>query len=273
MARLNQINDSDDEFPELSTLLRPFGDGDIQASERASKKRDDSGRLPLKGEPNNATGVGDKRIPVPRNVAQLSPEEKHSSGPFPLGLLKLADINALHVPHSTQRLDGGTKSNTAKPSTTSNPRKTAKPRVDYSKLASRLSDASLSVSDSDSFTDLSGFIVPDSASDEEILPSTSRNARESRKTTKKSRDQQSKEYASSPVRSPSEEQESTGRIYFISPKRGRKTSNLVCPESPPRFRTPPKISDRVEQHSDLDQPCSKMRLSVPIVTEYDYNAK
>lgn len=253
MARLNQIDDSDDEFPELSTLLRRLGVGDM---ERASKKQDESGRLPQKGKSSDTIEVGGKATAALRDIAQLSPEEKHSSG----GPLKPADINALHVPTLGRRLDGGTKANRTKPFTTTSPRKPARAQVENSRFASRLSDASLPFSDNDSSTDLSGFIVPDSASDEEILPSRSRIPKESRKTMRKTGDQQSKKYAAGPFRSPSEEEESTGPIDLTSPRKGRKTSKLVCPESPPGFITAPRMSDGPGEYSNLDQPFSEMKL-------------
>lgn len=265
MARLNQIDDSDDEFPELSTLLRPLGDGDTQALERASENRGGSGRCPQKGGSSDTIELGWKGMPALRNVAQLSPEEKHSSGPLPPRPLKPADINALQVPILRETLDGAMKAKTAHPFTTRSPRKPAKAQVDYSQFASRLSNTRISFSGNDYVTDLSGFIVPDSASDEETLPSRSRAARESWKTTRKAGDPQSKKYALGPIRSPFEEEESTGPIDLTSPKKGRKTSKLVCPESPPRFRIPPRMSDRDEQYSDLDQPFSKMKLFVPII--------
>lgn len=266
MARLNQIVDSDDEFPELSTLLRPHRDGDIQISERASEKLDGSDRSPQKQQSEDMIEVARKGVVVPQNVAQSSCDEKHSSKPLPVGPPRLTDIKTFYFPFLSDNPNDETTTNAAEIASRTSPRRIAKAQVDYAKFAPRLSDASLSFSDSDSFTDLSGFIVPDSASDEEVFPSRSQNEKGSWKTTMFSVDQQPKKYASRRIRTSFER---TGPFDLNSSKNSEKTSKLVCPESPPGFKTPPRISDQAGRYSDLDEPFLSLRMSVPIITYMD----
>lgn len=253
MARLNQISvDSDDEFPDLSTLLQSLGNGDIPASERVLQKRDGSGELIL-----------------PR-----SPEENHSGGSLlPLRPLKPADINALRVPALGERHDGDDDDETKVDienvcTTRKSPRRTAEARVGYQRWASGVLDTGLLFNtedgdddDDDESTDLSGFIVPDSASEEEGLGSGSRTGKGS--ATMMGR--RTEKYVFDSVRLDVEEGERTG---VIDRTRSRKGETMLCPESPPRFRTPSRVSDGAEQCSDPDQPLSTMRLYVLFVAGY-----
>lgn len=271
MARLNQIVDSDDEFPDLSTILRgPAGAGvnENRTTERASKKRDESGRSPNKRKDHKLIGAAREDSIVPGNDNRLLCDEEHESEPQAFGQLRSTDINSLFLRYPKQSLDKETKVHTVATSVRTSPRRRGRAQVDYSHCAPRLSDTSLSFSDDDSFTDLSGFIVPDSASDEEVLPSSSQKKEESRRSKTKSRMQPAQDYASNKVRSPVEELESTGPIDLTSPKKEKKTPKHICSEFPPRFETSPRISERSGYLFDLDEPFSKLRLCVLFFRHY-----
>jgi hypothetical protein len=250
MARLNQINvDSDDEFPDLSTLLQSLGDGDIPASERMLRNRDRSRELIL-----------------PR-----SSEENCPGGP-----LKPTDINALRVPSLGERHDiddDGTKVDIENVcATRKSPRRIAKAGVGSQRWDSGVLDASLLFNtddgdDDDESTDLSGFIVPDSASEEEVWGSKSRMGKGSATVMGR----RTRRNAVDSVRLDVEEGERTGASVLTRLKKGRE---MLCPGSPPpRFRTPSRISDGAERCSEPDQPISTMRLLVLFVAGYRFSAE
>ena len=272
MARLNLTIESDDDLPDISTLLLP------RSTDQPPTSKEPAGRQtsPLKKPPLNdlRTDLFTENIPIESvRLRDINPVQGGDTYPInqpqPLTPSKPTRLNSRNplIKHDTDVTTANvTKSHTTEnESRRSSPRKATRPLVDYSKFAYRFGNSDRPSSSSgeseDSFTDLSGFIVPDSASDEELLLP----ARARRKgglevgdgVVGKGRERRGVRRVR---RSSLDGEEETGVVDLTSLKKEVRTTGIVCPESPPRFKTPPQKSDGVG--SGLDEPLSRLRLYV-----------
>lgn len=257
------MTDSDDELPELSTLLRLPKKKVGNISEKSITKQDENKKSPpeetLQFQGSAVNSGNDDENSIPRRPCLEIPSGKQP----PLGPLKPTQLNSLLAPSSGLASRNKTKAFSIGRSIRVSPQRRAKTQVDYSKFASNLSDADSSFSNSnDSFTDLSGFIVHDSASDDDALSYRSPDHSSLRKSTVNFRDEPSRETSLDLGVLPFERKEDKGPINLTSPKEEKMTSKLVCPESPPGFRTPPRLSDPARKYSDPEEPFSRLRLYV-----------
>ncbi len=260
MARLNQMFDSDDDLPELSTILRSSTKATTSPIKKPVTKQDESKTSPRKKYCNDGNaGVSNGDV-FSQGLSRLPFDANRFSNQRPLGLLKATQVNSLSLPIAKNFIETEGKVYLGESLIRSSPKRKAKTQVDYSKFAPRLSDVSLSSSESDdTFTDLSGFIVPDSASDVDVFPSRSQKSKDGKSFTKKTGDKPSKKDSCSHKVTPFEGKEDTGPIELTSPSK-EKTLKMMCAESPPRFRTPPRLSESDRVYSGLDEPFSKLRL-------------
>lgn len=255
MAVLNAESDSDDELPCLSALL--WSEAlTIPPITPSRKQRSLIGRSQS---PRKDTGHERDSQAGQRHVASRQTSEASTGGirvgkQRPLGSLKITSVNSLLLPKSNGILDHieYKKSTKELPGTNctnrSSPRRLAKAPVDYSKFAACLSEASISLSDDDeTTTDLSGFIVSDSISDEEEEASKMRRRGAGR--------QLSTRY---PIESNNE--------LLISSKKSDSTrlNRSRAPESYSQSRirsmTPPNSSTSVGINSDIAEPLSELKL-------------
>ena len=147
MARLNRAikDDSGDEFPDLSKVL------------------------------NNGNFVSTPpRTTVGKERSDSTQSNKQTRRQRPLGSLKLTQVNSLLLPLSKATLsfakneNSGSRGGSSVGNIRASPKRAVKAPINYSKLVGRLTDAEPSTpEESDSYTDLSGFIVSDSASEAE----------------------------------------------------------------------------------------------------------
>ena len=246
MAELNAGSDSDDELPCLSTLLWS-GAATIAPTTPSEKQRStiDRSQLPRKDTGHERDSQAGQCNVASRQIFDASPQDKPVVKQRPLGSLKVTSVNSLLLPKSNGLLDrteymkSTEEFPTANHRNRSSPRRLAKAPVDYSKFATSLSEASISLSDDDeTTTDLSGFIVSDSTSDEEVLPSKSRRRRH---------DQQlSTIHAIESKTAP-----------IISPKKSafRRSNSSGAPEM-----SPPSSSTFIGINADIAEPFSQLKL-------------
>ena len=260
MARLNDKLDSGDESPELSTLLLKPGEAGTGSPTKTPKKAVGSGRSPRKESMRDSARHSDDA----KSISNAKSYEKRRGKQRPLGSSKLASVNSLLPPKFNHGFNARGHDDTATDCSAkdqrlrSSPRKLAKVPMDHAKFASRLSDASLSFSDGDgSFTDLSGFIVPDSASDDEALPHRLYRRRNAKEYSNGPKVPEAKTLLSPKV-SPSKRRKDYDVVDLTSPQ--RRVSTFLSPNSQPGCRTPPKKTDSIEGVSELDEPFSKLRL-------------
>ena len=246
MARLNDPFDSDDELPELSTIMRTLVETPKQDDGKMPPQRKETqdlahenlvtGRLAIVS---RATGVSDK----PQSRKQR-----------PLGPVKQAHVNSLLLPMSDasindSRSEGRQSIKTeGGVSNRASPRRLAKVTADYSRLDQVSAITSIEVPhDDDCSTDLSGFIVPDSASDGEVIASRSpkNKKNEEGRTPKNVSSANPQEPAFRvPRQNQSNPRRSSGTIDIISPE--EKKSTRICLDSPPSNE--PFRSGFVEAH-------------------------
>lgn len=179
MTRLNAICNSDEECPDVSTILRQSGRAIPQTPRKGSKKEQGS-RVPFETDDTKGTikktAIQENNVNVPRNDKKVSGNEKQVSRQRALGTVQ---INSMLLPRYDERT---VESNSSKPCTSthgvndtrqlrSSPRKATKQPVNYEVFIPELSNTSGSQEESYD-EDLSGFIVNDSASESEAVPVT-----------------------------------------------------------------------------------------------------
>ncbi len=180
MARLNAICDSDEEFPDVSTLLRRSGTT-IQQTPRKGLKKEHGNEVPPEHKNSECTvkaiAVQKDVYPSSRDGTEVSCNEKQSSRQRSLGT---AQVNSLLLPITGELLAEANNSESCvgidnldgirKPR--SSPRRTARRPLSYRVFVPEGSSASGS-EDKSYFDDLSEFIVNDSASESEKVPTRS----------------------------------------------------------------------------------------------------
>ena len=258
MAKLNDSIDTDDGFPELSIPLRKPGEAGVKCPSKTPMTGLGSGSSPRKERIRDGPDASHNA----RSISKGNGHEKRISKQRPLGNLKLSNINSLLSKANDQLNargynDLGTECFPEDQKFRSNPKRLAKATVDYSKFASRLSDACLSFpEDDESFTDLSGFVAPDSASDDEILPPKSPRKRNAQPFLRK--DVVPKENTTFvPRKSPPKSRKKSGIIDMTTPK--KNASSVICPKSPPDCQIPCRKSDPIGGISNIDEPFSRLR--------------
>lgn len=255
MAKFNAGSDSDEELPCLSALLWS-GATTIAPMTPSRKQRSitDGSQLTRKDTDHERDSQAGQCNVASRQVSDASSRDKPVVKQRPLGSLKVTSVNSLLLPKSNGLLDHTEKMKStiefpaANHKNRSSPRRLAKAPVDYSKFAASLSEASISLSDDDeNATDLSGFIVSDSTSDEGVLPSQPRRRQDGQ--------QLSTIHA---IKLKSEP--------FISPKKSafRRLNSSEAPEmcTEPRTgsRSPPNSSTFIGSNLDVAEPFSELKL-------------
>lgn len=262
MARLNDPLESDEELPELSAVLQSQPDATIRTLTKTPKQ--EHGKTPSQRQETqklaSETLLTERRAVAPKTVTIVSSDKPQSRKQRPLGHPKQAHFSSLLLPMSDASISNpNSKSHQSietagSVSSRASPRRLAKVTVDYSKLAQISGDSSIPISDDDdnddneSSTDLSGFIVPDSASDEEILVSKSPKKRS--RTQKNVPTANSQEPGFLPFRrSQYHRRQPSGEVDLVSPV--KNDGSRTCPESSPS--TEPFGSELVEAHPNLDE--------------------
>ena len=255
MAVLNAGSDSEDELPCLSALLwseavtiRPI------TPSRKQRSLIERSQSPCKETGYEKDSQAGQRNVVLKQTSEASTRDIRVGKQRPLGSLKITSVNSLLLPKSNGILDLGENKKSTKElpaancTNRSSPRRLAKAPVDYSKFTACRSEASISLSDDDeTTTDLSGFIVSDSISDEEKKASKTRRRRASR--------QLSTIY---PIESNNEPLVSPKKSDFTRPNHSRAPES--CSQSQIRSRTPPSSSTSVGINSDIAEPFSELKL-------------
>ena len=202
MARLNERLDSDDGLPELEQLFR---NANIQDSRSATTDKTELRTRNLNQQSD------------PPKCGRILDHDGTIKMQRPLGELKQQNLNSRLLPPTVK--DSTHRHTPDHRRFRSSPRK-PQTRVDYRKFTPPLSDTSLSTSDDgESFTDLSGFIVPDSASDGELmapkLPRKRKHRGISRRCSVSGRSFSSarEEFLSGNI-------DSSGSVDLLSPKKG-----------------------------------------------------
>ena len=179
MARLNDPFESDDELPELSALLGPQKYTTITTPVKAPRLEHSNVLSSQRREHTNLADEFALRDAIAQGtITKVSLDKPQSRKNLPIGYPKQSSINSLlyTLPNTSisgsRRQERESVETAAKISIRGSLIKSAKVDADYNKYAE---NASVVVYDDESSsTDLSGFIVPDSASDEEALVSRSR---------------------------------------------------------------------------------------------------
>lgn len=170
MAKLHEDNDSDEEFPELSTIIGPprkTHRGQLPSSVAAcGQERRETAPETAPKKTHDKPVVASRAL-AERGPARASHDEKQIKKQRPL---KIAHVNTLLLPISSasiQRTESVQKTSDDSDSeepVRPTPRRVAKKQIDYSAFTSALSTA-LDSDDDQSFDDLSDFIVRDSDSE------------------------------------------------------------------------------------------------------------
>lgn len=248
MARLNDPSDSDDELPDLSTIIRTLAKTSKQEhGKRQRYQRNNAQSL------SNEDLLTETRATASTAVVKVSPDKPPSKRQPPL---EQAYLHALLLPMSDPSTSNPTSEGYHVETAGSiadhaSPRRLTKGTADYSKLAKVLADTNLLIHhDEDSATDLSGFIVPDSASDGETV--VSRSPTKQKKVQSRAPKKICATNALEPVLQISRWPQSNTRQALgttaIPPE--AKGVNRLCPESPPSNE--PSRSEPFEAHPTLN---------------------
>ena len=254
MARLNDQLDSDDELPDLSTILRLRTDA-IPRTRLETPRQEDGGIPSQRGETRNlATDnpLTEKHAITPKTFTKVSSARPQARKQRlrPLEHLKPAHIIFPLLPTSDASVNNsetnGSPSVEAVVSvpTRASPRESVNGIADYSRHH-----------DDCSYTDLSGFIVPDSATDGDF-PASGSPKKKKKKQKQKQKDRTPKVSAANPHepgfrssrQSPLDTQIFCGSSSSIYPD--EKNRSRVSLESLPSNE--PFRSELVEAHPNLD---------------------
>lgn len=263
MARSNRaiVSDSDDdEFPDLLEVL---GRG-VRLSSRASgKHHGDSGISSSEEGATKRTSSRNISSSPPKSITKASYSEKQIRKQRPLSPLKPTRINSVLLPISIGLLNGLKVPNDG-PATLQNraplrlsPQRVAKAPIRYNDFVVALTDVGASTSEEDdTYTDLSGFVVYDSASEEEEPP-RSRHRIQSQLLPHKCR-REDYSHTKEVRKDPKTGQQEIVTIDLTSPKKDYLT--LECAETPPSKNKPSKTQEKGFALSDLDEPFATLRL-------------
>ncbi len=259
MARLNKQleDDSNDSLPDLASILCRPSEDTAKALIATSERQPATDNRSQSTEAENLQPV--QRKSPSKSMSKGSYDEKQLKKQRPLAPLKITHDNSLLLP-----LSNGSSKCAKSPareqaaerfsSVRQSPKRAAKACVDYRKLVPLLTDPSSG--EDDSFTDLSGFIVPDSASEDELLGHKSRNGL--------SRSPRRKGSSAKKANPPKNREDPFGRwresaiIDLTSPE--KESSSIPClgPSTSPI--SPSKEPQKSGNCSDLDELFSRLRL-------------
>ena len=243
MARLNDPVESDDDLPELSTILglpkQEYGKMPPQTQETQDLANDDS--------------LTERHEMSPRTVIQTSSDRPQPRKQRPLGQLNQAHVNSLLLPMpvtSISNSEGEEQQSIQTADSVLNrasPRRSIEASTDYDKFAQMLAHTNkLIPHDDGSSTEFSGFIVPDSASDGEVP--VSRKKKKSRTQKKVSRANPQEPNCQVSKWPQSDTRQTPGTTGWISPR--KVNGSRICFDSPPSNES--FKSEVVEAHPDLN---------------------
>ena len=270
MARLNDLTDSDDELPELSTLLGPQKDAIIPTLVKTPMQEHGKISSRRKEDLNLADEklLTERHAIAPRTSPEVPSDKPQSRKQRPPGHIKQTHFNSLLFPMSdtsisNSKSEGHQSVETAASiSNRAGPRRLAKVTVDYKKFAQVSANASILIHDDSNYsTDLPDFIVLDSASDEEALISRSPkystdlpnfivldSASDEEALISRSPKKQTKSGTQKKISN------SQGLGFRVNSSSEAKNGARICLESPPNNE--PCRSKPVEAHHDLDNRCT-----------------
>lgn len=265
MARLNISFDdgSDDDLPSLAQILR--GTPNKASRKQGAANADECYQDKL---PKSNHVVVNSTKGASRGTKSCSPVDEQSPKQRCKGVLKLAHINMLPFPSN------GTSSFVRKPCQSNdsnkstgrlwpNPERAANKHVRYNGIAARRAAGSLSAPDDDEiFTDLSGFIVPDSASEgdeRKWKPGRKERQKSPRKALHSGQTIQKKQ-----IRDTLDERKSSRPSEVTDPPlEQEKCSDKGPPCCPSKIAYAARDYDTSTQAFDLDEPFSLLRFSPP----------
>ena len=244
MARLNDLLDSDDEFPELSTILG--AQNSKQEHSKMPSHRKETQNLA------NKNILVEKHELTARTITKASPNKPQSRKQRPLGHLKQAHVDFPLPPMSEVSTNNFRSEDYQSIETADNvsnrasPRRLAKVTADYSKLAQVFANTSIPIHhDEDYSTGLSGFIVPDSASDGESLVSTPEKKSQVPKVSIANPQEPGFQVSRRPQ---SNKRQPPGTTDLVSPE--EEVSSRICLKSPPSNE--PFKSELDKVHPNID---------------------
>ena len=268
MARLNISNgdDSDDELPDLMTILRGdsgtcLGKASRGAAEAAAFG---TGKMPKSDvvASRSIKSVSGRTTSAPSKEEQSRKQRPHQS-------LKLTHVNSLLLPLSQRSFSGvkkplqdGDHERQAQ-RVRSTPKRAASKPVDYSIFSPKRADRSpFAAEDDESSTDLSGFIVPDSASEEEDRLRKPRRREIGKRFRKISQSDQAYHQDQTGNSQRTERSRKPSEIIDLSSP-DKKPSNTQLPHSPLSLALPDKNQHLSAEPFNLDEPFSQIRFSPP----------
>ena len=256
MARLNQNVDNDDDLPELSTIFRRDGESATNAMNISPVKQDKCKDSKEKDPIQEYANVTKDSLGQLGMSGQLGYDREGFSRQRRLGQSKSNQLRSHYPPVSSRTKAQRDGNRSAERGSRSRPRTRTKPD------ASIPADASISLSeDDDSSTDLSGFIVPDSASEEDLFLPRWRKKSEVVKLPSESRKRMPRTCPTNLTRSPVDDMEAAGPIDLTSPQRKNYAARIDWAESPPRLGIH-GLSGPPDTCSGSDEPLSKLILCV-----------
>ena len=266
MARLNTQLDSDDELPELFSILGIRTEAFIRQPKTPRQEHSDNKREEKEGQNLTAEDLTPGRhVAAPEILTKVYSDRPRSKKQRPLGHLKQAQVDSLLFPTSEASVNTSKTNDSQSIEAVDGVSPRASPRRLANGLADSLGKMSANtfslIHDDSSYTDLSGFVVPDSANDGE-LP-VSKPPERKKKKMKKKKQQQKQKYqflkisATNPYESSSQQPRQpqaytqqlseTIDLTFLDEKKGSRT----CVESLPSSES--FISELVEKYPSLDK--------------------
>lgn len=267
MARLNNLIDNDsseDELPELAQLLRSTSRKPLV---KTPQEGDTEGYC-LQGDLLNGNTIVARSTGSKETIVYASSENQTEKSQAQRAL-KLAPVNPLPFPafgdksysigkcHQCKGFNGPTQR------LRNSPQRAARKPVDYNAFATRQTDELTSAStDDESFTDLSGFIVPDSASEAEGRSWKPRRGKEHKPSRKTPRPEQ--------THRPGQTEKSLIKDDCTQPSNVtaspvRKETPLDTERSQHRYEVAPvaEICNTLSKTFELDDPLSQLKFSPP----------
>ena len=267
MARLNELIDNDsseDELPELAQLLRSTS---RKPSIKKSQEGDTEGYC-LQGDLLNGNTIVARSTGIKKAIVYTSSEGR-TEKPQAQGALKLASVNPLLLPTFEDKSYSIGKCHQCKDSTgptqrlRQSPQRAARKVVDYSAFATRQTDELTSEStDDESFTDLSGFIVPDSANEAEERSWKPRRVKEHEPSRKARRPEQTLQQAPT-KKSLTKDVCSQPSKVTASPVRKETPLDTEPSQYPSEVVPVAKPCDALSQTFELNDPLSQLKFSPP----------
>ena len=262
MARLNDHLDSEDELPDLFSILRLR----TEASIRTQPKTPRQAHCDITYREKEGKGLAteharsERRVIASETFSDVYSDRSQSRKQRPLGHLKQAHVNSLLIPPSNTSVNSPKyKDGQRIEEVDGNPGRVSPKRL-ANGLADRLGKVSaetvIQIHHDDSFyTDLSGFIVPDSATDGESPVSESQSPKKKKKQKQKYRSPKistanpCEPGFQEPEQPQSYTQQLSGKSSLALPD--KRNNSRMCLESLPGSEQ--LRSELVEAHPSLDE--------------------